>query len=406
MLWRVVIDMVDQVDMFYYARLAEWVGKEALEKHRPSLVLIQTVVPFLLFFSMVLQAQAFPGVVTDKWPIPVEASATLPQACSEPREEPSRSDAQMQAVSNAQRYALQPQAPLSQLQAAAGSSAPSSVPPRRAEDWQSETSGARQAVTFAADLRGGMPSSGDTFSDRQSSGSGIMLRKSTGFGPGRERAWLERHERARRRRLQAIINLIQRQNVIIARKRSAIASIFLIDIPFLTIRVWLWALLQHTYFPGLGVKNGLCIVLNVMQYTLVALASKESFKRIKRELAEYLCRFQGSALKEEEEEEEEIGHDSPDHNALDEGEVMSPQEPGTPDKQAAKDLPEVLQTSTSQAEMKRALRRVGRESTRSVGACVYICALTMALVLGFVIAQGETVIETFVAWAKEATAVE
>mmetsp|Transcript_62085 Transcript_62085/g.147948 ORF Transcript_62085/g.147948 Transcript_62085/m.147948 type:complete len:596 (-) Transcript_62085:53-1840(-) len=406
MLWRVVIDMVDQVDMFYYARLAEWVGKEALEKHRPSLVLIQTVVPFLLFFSMVLQAQAFPGVVTDKWPIPVEASATLPQACSEPREEPSRSDAQMQAVSNAQRYALQPQAPLSQLQAAAASSAPSSVPPRRAEDWQSETSGARQAVTFAADLRGGMPSSGDTFSDRQSSGSGIMLRKSTGFGPGRERAWLERHERARRRRLQAIINLIQRQNVIIARKRSAIASIFLIDIPFLTIRVWLWALLQHTYFPGLGVKNGLCIVLNVMQYTLVALASKESFKRIKRELAEYLCRFQGSALKEEEEEEEEIGHDSPDHNALDEGEVMSPQEPGTPDKQAAKDLPEVLQTSTSQAEMKRALRRVGRESTRSVGACVYICALTMALVLGFVIAQGETVIETFVAWAKEATAVE
>ena len=55
-----------------------------------------------------------------------------------------------------------------------------------------------QAVTFAADLRGGLPSSGDTFSDRpaafretsrfqlalfrQSSGSGIMLRKSTGFG--------------------------------------------------------------------------------------------------------------------------------------------------------------------------------------------------------------------------------
>jgi len=383
MLWRVVIDMVDQVDMFYYARLAEWVGSDALDKHRPSLVLIQTAVPFLLFFSMVMQAQAFPGVVTDKWPIPVEVPAVLlPSDFTESREDVSR---------NTEAHPPSASRP-SQLQVSVLAGQTSASNPRWTEGERQNDWGAprpAQAVSFAADIRG-LSASDTSFIERQGSGVGFVHRKTTN-GPGRERSWMERHERARRRRLQAIINLIQRQNVIIARKRSAIASIFLIDVPFLTIRVWLWALLEHTYFPGLGVKNGLCIVLNVMQYTLVALASKESFKRIKRELAEYVCKFQGATLKE-------VEHDSPDP-AHYEGEAVSPPDPGTPGEHVSQDSP-VIQASRAQTEMKHALRQVGRESTRGVGACVYICALTLAFLLGFVFAQGETVIELFVAWLK------
>ena len=89
------------------------------------------------------------------------------------------------------------------------------------------------------------------------------------------------------------MTLIQRHNIIIARKRRETLSKRrlrgvknalevghrlhlphrrtlldhsgdphegLYDYIKLRCEVWLWALLQHTYFPGLGIKNGLCIV--------------------------------------------------------------------------------------------------------------------------------------------------
>eukprot|EP00438_Fugacium_kawagutii_P020598 Skav222353 [mRNA] locus=scaffold3497:191883:194262:+ [translate_table: standard] len=49
--------------------------------------------------------------------------------------------------------------------------------------------------------------------------------------------------------------------------------------------------LQHTYFPGLGIKNGLCIVLQPFCFPFLSLKGKESFKRIKREIAEYITRL-------------------------------------------------------------------------------------------------------------------
>ncbi|CAE7667900.1 ofd1 [Symbiodinium pilosum] len=307
MLWRVVIDMVDQVDMFYYARLAEWVGKDALDKHRQSLVLIQT-----------------------------------------------------------ERYEF-------------------------ADDnlGASQAALPRQAVTFASDIRG-FAASADAFSERPDT---------TEFY-----AW----DLVAVCSCQAIINLIQRQNVIIARKRSAIASIFLIDVPFLTIRVWLWTLLQHTYFPGLGVKNGLCIVLSVMQYTLVALASWDPLGLLDLTNAIEVA-------------SKEVGHDSPDPAAHDEGEVMSPAlEPGTPGEQVAQDGPDLQEQAKSKLMKSPAFplhspcakiksqqlwglepygelvcnMTAGRES-------VYICALTLAFVLGWVFAQGETVIELFVRRVQE-----
>jgi len=349
MLWHVVIDMVDQVDMFYYARLAEWVGSEALEQHKNSLVLIQTAVPFLLFFSMVLQAQAFPGVVTDKWSLPVEAPVVQDSWSSR-----------------------RPSDMLPRLSVVSQGSVEVDTAPR--QDGLSRR-----------------PSKEISF-ERVSTG-GVIHRKTTA-GTGTERTWFEREERARRRRLQGVMNLIQRHNIIIARKRSAIASIFLIDVPFLTIRVWLWALLQHTYFPGLGIKNGLCIVLNVMQYTLVALASKESFKRIKREIAEYIARFHSGALKEEAE------GDSIGEFGQEEGDAQ-PVEHSVSDLARQDSAPSVSASKEQAKQMKQALRKVGRDSARGVGICVYIFALTLAFAAGFIIAQGETVVEIFIRWVQD-----
>lgn len=359
MLWHVVIDMVDQVDMFYYARLAEWVGSEALEQHKNSLVLIQTAVPFLLFFSMVLQAQAFPGVVTDKWSIPVETPASA-----------SGRDSLRRASDSLPRLSVLSQGSAEQLEPTLRSS---------------------QASQEAVSRR---PSQEISFSDRVSTG-GVVHRKTTS-GPGTERAWFERQERARRRRLQGVMNLIQRHNIIIARKRSAIASIFLIDIPFLTIRVWLWALLQHTYFPGLGIKNGLCIVLNVMQYTLVALASKESFKRIKREIAEYITRFHSGTLKEEAE-----GESYGERSGQEEGEGGPPMDQSVSELMHQDSVPSLSASKEQAHQMKQALHKVGRDTARGVGICVYIFALTLAFAAGFIIAQGETVVELFIAWVQE-----
>lgn len=359
MLWHVVIDMVDQVDMFYYARLAEWVGSEALEQHKNSLVLIQTAVPFLLFFSMVLQAQAFPGVVTDKWSIPVDTPASA-----------SGRDSLRRPSDILPRLSVQSQGSADQLEPTLRSSQVS-----------------QEALTRR-------PSQEISFSDRVSTG-GVVHRKTT-TGPGTERAWFERQERARRRRLQGVMNLIQRHNIIIARKRSAIASIFLIDIPFLTIRVWLWALLQHTYFPGLGIKNGLCIVLNVMQYTLVALASKESFKRIKREIAEYITRFHSGTLKEEAE-----GESYGERSGQEEGEGGPSMDQSVSELMRQDSVPSLSASKEQAHQMKQALHKVGRDTARGVGICVYIFALTLAFAAGFIIAQGETVVELFIAWVQE-----
>merc|ERR1711879_911589 len=101
-------------------------------------------------------------------------------------------------------------------------------------------------------------------------------------------------EKRRRKKLHEIFHHIQRQNVIIARKRSAVISIFFVDIPFLALRSTLWFLSLRagtSDFPALGVKNGICILLNALQYTLVRMASSDAFLDIKRNLAEYYCSY-------------------------------------------------------------------------------------------------------------------
>lgn len=107
------------------------------------------------------------------------------------------------------------------------------------------------------------------------------------------RAERQRGGRHRYRRVQAvkaIISLIQRHTVVIARKRSAIVSIFFIDMPFLFVRVWLYFLSMRAgqpHFPGLGAKNGVCLFLNILQFFLCQSAGAEGYSQITRLLAEY-----------------------------------------------------------------------------------------------------------------------
>lgn len=107
-------------------------------------------------------------------------------------------------------------------------------------------------------------------------------------------AFLKR-EKERRDRLQDIINQIHRHSVVVARKRSAVGSIFFTDIPFLMLRLAMAFFIGgSTSFPGFGIKNAICIVLNAMQWGVVSLASRESAQAIQRDLAMYLAKFQGS----------------------------------------------------------------------------------------------------------------
>mmetsp|Transcript_68687 Transcript_68687/g.150116 ORF Transcript_68687/g.150116 Transcript_68687/m.150116 type:complete len:540 (+) Transcript_68687:660-2279(+) len=117
-----------------------------------------------------------------------------------------------------------------------------------------------------------------------------------------KRRLFAQRERARRSRLQAILNLIQRHSIFIARKRATVISLFSVDLPFLALRLWIWIALDHTGdftgFPGFGIKNVVCIVLNVIQFPLVAMAASNSYFTIQRQIAAYALRFGPPAKRE------------------------------------------------------------------------------------------------------------
>jgi len=409
MLWHAVIDMVDQVDMFYYARLAEWVGKEALSTHRNSLVLIQTVVPFLLFFSIVLQAQAFPGVITDNWTIPVAKPSV-----SRPR----TPNANLARSGGGEGLALglpsgPPLAPRPGLAASSGSVASrrpefpvghlaASMPPlpvRQEERLSGSLQPMRSGSVAAASSSSNRSAAVSVRLDKEASRNSVVVQKQV--------------ERGRRRRLQEVINLIQRQTVIIARKRSAMVSIFFVDIPFLAVRVFLWWVLKHNYFPGLGIKNGICIALNLAQYTLVAITSQDSYKRIKVLLAEYIARYFSESLPGA---DRPSPRPSPDLTAS--GRLPMPSHPGllfSPHSEADACVPSAASTpqisrelsarerAKAEDRLQKALRRVRRETTRSLGLCAHFWPLFVAFWVGFILARGEAFVSQFIHWVQDPT---
>eukprot|EP00419_Tripos_fusus_P037847 CAMPEP_0172786834 /NCGR_PEP_ID=MMETSP1074-20121228/206145_1 /TAXON_ID=2916 /ORGANISM="Ceratium fusus, Strain PA161109" /LENGTH=599 /DNA_ID=CAMNT_0013623849 /DNA_START=242 /DNA_END=2042 /DNA_ORIENTATION=+ len=322
LLWHVVIDMVDQVDMLSLARVAEWADKAVYAESRQTLVLIQTLVPFLLFVSMVLQAQAFPGVVVDRWKIPPTSPKIPPTSTNfhvpqhheqGPRFIETQQDGwgvppnRNESVVSFRTWATTEHAVRSSDGPTntedgqnEGLSLPPAEPPpapvlgHRApvmsadgppsfEDLLTPPPAFAEATDTPQQLRlppmsaepGGdaapprlrLPGVSRTRVDSDISGAlprggtAVAILGSGDLGTKRPQTWgnprenLLREERDRRRRLQAIVHAIRRQSIIIARKRSAIVSIFFTDVPFLSLRLWVFTLVGQSYFHGLFIKN-------------------------------------------------------------------------------------------------------------------------------------------------------
>eukprot|EP00931_Biecheleriopsis_adriatica_P004966 TRINITY_DN106549_c0_g1_i1.p1 TRINITY_DN106549_c0_g1~~TRINITY_DN106549_c0_g1_i1.p1 ORF type:complete len:516 (+),score=79.56 TRINITY_DN106549_c0_g1_i1:133-1680(+) len=231
MLWHVVIDMVDQVDMFYYSRIAEWVGTQMLETHRQSLILVQTVVVACLFLTMVMQAQAFPGVILDRWPDP--DFVVLPDGLIE---------------SDGPRY--------------------------RVKEDEATVTSARAANTATAVCRRALA--------RWCPGPAAVDK---GQGDDLHRC----------RQKQEIMLLIRQQNVIIARKRSACASYLVdfsfFVIRFWLFTSLVSSNRSEEYFPGLGIKNFICFFLNLTQNVVLVKAGSDYRQKIESKMAEYIMEF-------------------------------------------------------------------------------------------------------------------
>jgi len=216
-----------------------------------------------------------------------------------------------------------------------------------------------------------------------------------------EREQSQRLEKERRRRLQDIIDAIQRQSIIIARKRSAMVSIFFTDIPFLAVRVWLWILLGHTYFPGLGVKNAICIVLNAMQATLVRFADRASFRDIREQLTQYHVRFVSSSAA--------AGAqglaDTPESDTMSQSPAIDAASDGAAGSSKSTPQEDTRGRTRSHAKWRRkvldAERSVMRGTLRSTGVCVHFWSLLLAFIVGFLLAKGEWFFIAAMQWLQD-----
>jgi len=187
---------------------------------------------------------------------------------------------------------------------------------------------------------------------------------------GTRENWL-RNERERRRKLHAIVHAIRRQSIIIARKRSAVVSIFFTDVPFLAVRLWVYMVLGHGGLHGSMFKNGLCILLNVMQYTLVRLASAESSRDIQEQLAEYIVRFAAADV------DTAVLQDTPSEEAR--------RKMSTPEGRDA----ELKRARLIKAARQAAEKEVQQGSVRSHAVCGYAMAMVLPFMAGLLLARGE-----------------
>mmetsp|Transcript_170650 Transcript_170650/g.547378 ORF Transcript_170650/g.547378 Transcript_170650/m.547378 type:complete len:568 (-) Transcript_170650:41-1744(-) len=369
MLWHVAIDMVDQAELFRLSRVAETLDPALVLKHQVTLINIQMIIPFLLFLSVALQAEALPGVIVDQWTIPQQSEQSLARSKRKPtvsipvrvqsmrpgsilrvpslfqRDKGLQTSSSTRNASRGQTVTIQevaevipakssissravdedpdedvgevpsehtPARPCESLRpsfkvmfvplalpsgtlAAPPSSSSASAPRDSAAErpvppflsgldasaTESEPGPTRRSLSEFAPTRsaGGDSSASNAPSYRgfesrpsypqsevdsravgsrtramsmsQHPTSSVFARPSrglfkaatfdvTGHATAKRR---QQQEQRRRKRLQEIIHLIQRQSIVIARKRSAMTSIFFVDIPFLLVRIWLGGLL-------------------------------------------------------------------------------------------------------------------------------------------------------------------
>ncbi|CAK0807673.1 unnamed protein product [Prorocentrum cordatum] len=499
MLWHVVIDMVDQVNIFYLSRASEWGGSKALERDS-QIVTIQNAAVFLLFLSFVLQAQALPGVFMDQWyipeppPLPAELleelngqeltggirshssqslggrSSLLPstkfmgssarlstssfprssegrtslaappswlsEATSSLRRPPAVASLAIPAVPESylaqaqgdieeppedpeveqvrpslqpplpglQRRALQPQRSVSTL-SAVGEDA---EPVARAATCDSGRAPTANSIGHRAlsQQDPSLPRATTTPQDSRTPTPITDYRRSLSMAAHGE-AFLKR-EKERRDRLQDIINQIHRHSVVVARKRSAVGSIFFIDIPFLALRLSMAFMMGSTYFPGFGIKNAICIVLNAMQWGVVSLSNRESAQTIQRDLATYLAKFHGGP-------EAGVGDDSPKSDNLlsptrsdkDQSAPSTPQQSPMSPRHASPlaasaqrrglAAGDVSATAASRRRAKEkwkrdflvAQKKVRQETERTTSVCTHFWSLFFAFGVGLLLSKGE-----------------
>mmetsp|Transcript_23918 Transcript_23918/g.51045 ORF Transcript_23918/g.51045 Transcript_23918/m.51045 type:complete len:356 (+) Transcript_23918:570-1637(+) len=213
-----------------------------------------------------------------------------------------------------------------------------------------------------------------------------------------------RHERRRRKRLQDIIQSMHKQNAVLARKRTALASMFFVDIPFLLIRMTLAFLLGQSYLSGMAAKNVICIILNVVQFPLVRYASRSGHWNIERRLAEYAVKCCGATTPDP-----DTTWRTPSPGlasttaaaALSRG--VSPSEPQvspltTPGVVA---LPKDTRTA---AELRdcflRAAAEVRDKTVRNTSVCVHYWTLAVAFGFGVALAKGEYTVVLMARWTE------
>lgn len=288
MLWHVVIDMVDMVDMFQYARLPEWIGDGIVQTQSEGLVLIQNIVPFWLFLAIVLHGQSLPGVVVDEF--------------------------HFLGPEDRERIRDKDTAPTTAPASGRTSSEISRGSTGRSIDGNSENSvdfpGATSSLTDrkASGGKDFMEDHGSSHEDQEAArnqpplttlrrppsivveAKSTVARRTSSVRDVQQRGARHHHRQKHRQEIKEISNRIQRHTVITARNRSAIVSIFFVDMPFLFVRVFLWFVTWRAGSPqwgNLAGKNVVCMMLNVLQYSFGRYASGKEEADIKYQLQKY-----------------------------------------------------------------------------------------------------------------------
>jgi len=320
MLWHVVMDMIDIIYMIAYTRAQVFMEPAVITRYATEIRHMQSILPILLFMAIMLHAQSLPGVVSQDWNVRYpdtlerkmgrlksldimpttqeERDAHLGGLSHLPEAEavnPPRRVTQS-VVSSESFVSTQPASeedilpqfsksePVGHVPTAASSigkivtvdkmgsenTLSDDVPPRRRRVLQrisSSISGGRFTGTLSHD---------SSFTHESVYNSlARTMRADHRFSTQKHR----REVRRQHKQFQVTLQLIARHSVVVARIRSAFVSIFFVDIPFLLIRCMLFYFsfqVAEPEFSALVMKNGLCLLMNLMQFQVLNKASEEA----------------------------------------------------------------------------------------------------------------------------------
>jgi len=318
MLWHVVMDMIDIIYMIAYTRAQVFMEPAVITRYATEIRHMQSILPILLFMAIMLHAQSLPGVVCQDWnvryPDALERkmgrlrSLDVMPAAQEDR------DTHLGGLSHLlEAEAVNPSRRVTQ--SVVSSESLVSTQPASEEDISPQLNKAESGhVHTAASSIGKIVTVDKMGSENTFSDDGLPRRRrvlqrfSSSISGGRftgtlsqdssshesvynslprtmkadHRFSTQKHRREVRRQhkqFQVTLQLIARHSVVAARIRSAFVSIFFVDIPFLLIRCMLFYFsfqVAEPEFSALVMKNGLCLLMNLMQFQVLNKASEEA----------------------------------------------------------------------------------------------------------------------------------